>query len=319
MVKPIQKVSKKPPKRSSTRRSISSASSSIGVASTSNLRRAPTSTTHRLRDKDLIVNFTSAPPAANTAVRISCNPRYWPNTRAFQESLGWQTYAPHSVVVSWLPSVPTTTAGQIVGGTLYDNQIVSRALYANALISTNGSYAGPIWQPCKFHMDLSSLTQPKYLLNSLEEDGIPCSIYISLPSTAVGILSVEYDISFYGHSTIPAQIPIYDIVARAVTTPSSLMTYDFVLTDTTGLVGGNYYVATMATSALPAGNPRLTNASGGTGPVLFDCSLLNSKLPFSGASDLTMITFREGLSPLYLKDVASQSQTMFVWVQGAVD
>lgn len=297
----------------------SSSATSVGIASSASLRRASSSLVHRLRDKDLIVNVTSTPPAANTAIRISCNPRFWPNSRAFQESLGWQTYTPHSITVHWLPSVPTTTAGQIIGGTLYDSQIVSRTLFANALISTNGSYAGPIWQPCKFVMDLTSLTQPKYLLNSYQEDGVPCSVFISLPSTAVGILSVEYDISFYGHNTIPAQVPLYDVVARSVTTPANLTSADFVLTDTTGLTGGNYYSAVMATSTVAAANPRLSNASGGAGPVVFECGLLNSILPFQGVSDLTSIQFKEGVASLYLKDAAAQSQTMFVWVQGALN
>lgn len=295
----------------------SSSAKSIGIASSASLRRASSTSVHRLKDKDLIVNVTSAPPAANTAVRISCNPRFWPNSRAFQESLGWQTYTPHSITVSWLPSVPTTTEGQIVGGTLYDSQIVARTLFANALLSTNGSFAGPIWQPTRFSMDLTSLTQPKYLLNSIAEDGVPCSIFISLPPKALGILSVEYDISFYGHSTIPAQIPIYDIVARSVTTPANLTSTDFTLTDVSGLIASNLYAAVMATSTVSAANPRLSDTPGGAGPVVFDCGLLNSILPLQANSDLSKIYFKEGSVLLYLKDAAAQSQTMFVWVQGA--
>lgn len=271
---------------------------------------------HRLRDRDLIYNVITPLAGANSSIRIPTNPRFWPNTRAFQESLGWQTYCPHRIVVRWLPSVAATTAGQIIGGTIYKSQTINASLIANALLATAKSYAGPVWEPCSWEIDLSALTQPKYLLNETEEDGVPCDMFIVLPQTAVGLLTLEYDISFFGHSTAPVSVPVYDLVPRNWSSPADLTSADGTMSSNVGLVNSNFYKATIVTSSTANANVQLTPTSGGGGPISIDCGFFNSQVNFYiGAAGKG--AFREGQTTnLYLNLATYENQLVPIWLSG---
>ncbi len=276
------------------------------LASSAGSARPLNATSHRLKDHDLILSVN----AAVTYARIPCNPRLWPNTRAFQESLGWQTYTPHSITVTWQPGVAATTAGQITGGTLYFNQTVTDALRTNALMSTAGSYSGPIWQPCRFRMDLSALTQPKYFLASTEEDGVPADLYVEIPATAVGLLNIEYDISFSGHCTAPAQVPVYDIVARTITAPANMTSEAFSNANPLAWKGNN-----LKAEWRGGGNVQLTKTSGGGGTVVQDATIFGPMCDVL-VIDQNTIGFYEGGSPLYLNTAAMENTSVGVWLSG---
>jgi hypothetical protein len=255
---------------------------------------------------------------AGAAVRIPCNPRLWPNTRAYQESLGWQTYIPHAITVKWNPGVPTTTAGQIFAGSLNKSQSVSYELVSNALRSVPGSKAAPVWQEFMAKMDLSALTQPKYSLGAVDVTGAPVDMFLVLPSTAVGSLEVIYDITCYGACTAPVDQPIYDIVPRSVTCPGSTDSSAFVLGSVTGLVTKNLYTITWATAPALAAQPQASNVASAAGSVTIDTQYFNSTTPVNSGTvaNPTYMTLLENGVACYLYNAAAVHLVTYGWLSG---
>jgi len=332
MVKPSPKGrSMKPAKqgprgKKATAKSSSSSSSSssrprqqatLGLASLSGMSRSMAGTSHRLIDHDLIANVATAVSSAAASIRIPCNPRFWPNTKAYQESLGFQCYCPRSMTVHWRPAVAATTAGQVVGGSLTTQEPIAQALLANALMSVPGSVAGPVWKEMDFKFDLSVLTQPKYYLNSIDESGIPTCMFIILPSTAVGMIEITYDIEVSGHCTVPVNIPVYDLIPRTLTMPADMTTPSATLGSGTGLVAKNAYEVVLACAPALGTNIQLTTTSGGSGPILIDLGFFNSILTVQLGAAATTLSFFEGAATsLYLNTAGMENEVTYVWLQG---
>lgn len=289
----------------------------VGLASSQGMIRAANASgsSHRLRDHDLIANILTPVNFAGAALRIPCNPRFWPNTRAYQESLGFQCYNPRAITVHWRPAVGATTAGQVVGGSLAYDQQVGMLLVANALMASPGSQAGPVWKDMDFKMDLSVLTQLKYQLNDETDSGVPCAIYVILPSSAVGMIEISYDIEMYGQSTAPVNIPLYDIIPRSWTSPANTSTAIGTLSPSTGLVGGNEYMVTFACAPAIATNIQLTQVIGGGGPVAIDTSFFNSTVSgYTNVADL--LGFTEDAQLTYLNSTLMENLVTYVWLSG---
>lgn len=287
----------------------------IGIASSQGMKRTITASSHLLRDHDLIANITTPVSSAGAAIRIPCNPRFWPNTKAYQESLGFQCYSPRDITVHWRPAVATTAAGQIVGGSLAVQQNIDMLLLANALMSVPGSQAGPVWKDMSFKIDLSVLTQPRYFLNSTGDDGIPCVLYLILPATAIGMVEVSYTIECSGHCTAPSSIPVYDLIPRSFTTPADMTTSSGVLGSSTGIVSGNRYMITLAGQPAIATNVIFTTSSGGGGSTAIDTSQFGSQIEglFLG-SDLYI--YEGPAINTYLNTAAMENEVLYLWISG---
>jgi hypothetical protein len=288
-----------------------------GLATAFNMQ-SPGPTVHRLRGRDLITAspFSVAAPVA--CVRIPCNPRFWPNTKAYQETLGWQCYTPKNLKVIWHPTMATTSAGAATGGSLTVQQSIPAANLSSALLSVPGSNSGPVWQEKSFTFDLSMLTQPRYFLNSTGDDGIPVCMYMTFGVASVtGNVEVVYDFEMSGACTAPVNIPLFDLSPRTVTTPASMVSSVFVLNSYTGLIGSNEYTAVWAGKATADPNIQLTATSGGGSTVAVDTSFLFSQTPVETNVGLTGVAFQEDGASLFLNDAGFQTKALYVFLQGA--
>lgn len=270
----------------------------------------------KLRDHDLILNVTAPVSSAGAAIRIPCNPRFWPNTKAYQHSLGFQCYSPRAIAVHWRPAVAATTAGLVVGASLAQQQSVSMSLIANALMSVPGSSAGPVWKDLDFKFDLSMLTQAKYFLNEVGEEGVPCDLFLTLPSTAVGFVEISYDIDFYGHCTAPVSTAVYDIVPRSWTAPPNLTTTYGTLGSVVGLTGSNTYNVVFSCNPTISTNITLQATSGGGGPTCIDTSYFNSRTVGQLASGSNFLINEENFGNLYLSTASMQGLVTYIWLSG---
>jgi hypothetical protein len=301
------------------------ANNMVGTAYLTGTTRTASVLNHRLRNTDLILNVTApivaaAYPAA-AMIRIPCNPRLWPNTKAYQESLGWQCYCPHSISVKWSPVVGTNTAGLVVGGSLTKDQQVDQSRLSSALMAVPGSASGPVWKQIMFKMDLSALTQPKYALNDITGRGVPVDMFITLPSTAVGLLEVMYDITCYGNCVAPTDVPIYDIVPRSITMPAALDVPNMPITNFTGLVAGNTYAAVWAGAPGLAVQPQFSVTPAGTGAADFLTSDFNSTCNYSIDGGFANFFMSEPgssavQSTYYLFNAPAENLVTYIWLSG---
>lgn len=266
-----------------------------------------------IRGQDLVIKVDTALFNPGVGYRIPCNPRFWPNTKAYVASLGWQTYTPHSVTVKWNPGLAATTPGQIVAGSLTYRQTLSSATIANALLATKGSYSGPVWQPATIQMDLSTLTQPKYFLNEVQEDGVPVCVYLQLPTGAIGILEVVYHFSFWGASSAPVNVGVYDLVARTITTPADVITSNM-LVSTAGMGWSNNYNLTWAGAPLNAVITTLAPAAGGG--VCTNSDYVGTTVTVKVAAAGNGISVLEGATPLVLYAVTMINLPIYGFFSG---
>lgn len=267
-----------------------------------------------IRGTDLVIKVDTALSNPGVGYRIPCNPRFWPNTKAYVASLGWQTYTPRSITVKWNPGLAATSAGQIVAGTLTYRQSIASSTIANALLATKGSYSGPVWQPASIQMDLSTLTQPKYFLNETEEDGVPSCVYFQLPNTAIGIIEVNYNFSFWGASSAPTNQPVYDLVARTITTPADVVTSNMAVS-TTGLGWSNNYTLTWAGAPLNA--VGTTFAPAAAGGVCTDSNMVGANTTAKVAAAGGGISILEGATALVLYAVTMINLPIYGFFSGA--
>lgn len=273
---------------------------SAPIANSSQFTRTG-NTSLRLRDRDLLYNVSEdLSKTYGPSIRIPCNPRLWPNTRAKQESLGWQTYLPHSLTIRISPAVATTSSGQVIGGSLSTAHNVKNTYFPNAVMAVPGSQAVAVWEKGMIKFDLSILTQLKYNLNDVSVEGTPICAYIMLPSAFRGMIEIIYDISFFGHSTSDQLIPVYDLIPRTITQAgTATMTGQFASLTAdeifTFCLTGNY-----------AGSPYLT-ANGGTTAII-DKNNMNTYILFQKATDVTCAMYDDAVT------LAGASGTMDGWL-----
>ncbi len=225
-----------------------------------------------------VYNTSSYEPAAS----VPMNPSYFNSAMLGNLSRVYEKYRFKRAVLEYIPSVPTSTQGQIV--MLSDRSIKnpfldgsSSSFLARALSQSN-AVATPIWQRTTFECDVSTtwnLVDP--LIDADLDDTIAgeVQVYGFADSTVVaGILMLHYEIEFKDplytfHSTlVPIPIGIGSVVSltddSAVNaSPDAIILSNASLTLGTFNSGGIFrLVFQRAASLLPVGPPSWSAVAG---------------------------------------------------------
>lgn len=114
-----------------------------------------------------IMPYVSAESASASHIFLSipANPLYWKGTRIAAQASAYQQYRPLKFSVKYVPSVPVTTAGQIVYGTLWNVGVPTDNLQ-QSLVTSNGGGISTIYQYAWSHVKCTRQTLPLRFYNT---------------------------------------------------------------------------------------------------------------------------------------------------------
>lgn len=102
---------------------------------------------------------------ANIFLTVPANPLYWKGTRIAAQASAYQQYRPLKFSVKYVPSVPVTTAGQIVYGTLWNVGVPTDSLQ-QSLATSNGGGISTVYQYAWSHVRCTRQTLPLRFYNT---------------------------------------------------------------------------------------------------------------------------------------------------------
>lgn len=100
--------------------------------------------------------------AADTFNIISVNPSSLTGCRVSRLAQSFSTYRPVKFEIEYVPTCGTTTPGNLVGGSVWNESLISSGFETNALITSNGGFIAPVYMKQVRRVDLKHLPQKNF-------------------------------------------------------------------------------------------------------------------------------------------------------------
>lgn len=173
-----------------------------------------------MRNTEIVGNLTSV----NSTLFIPLNPAFWDGTNVSATSKFYTQYKPLQIECMWSPNVATTQSGRIQ---IYSNW--GTPLTDVQLQHTPGYVTSPIYAKTSTRIPLSGLTQRRYDMTSVQENGIPA--FIGIKATGTGISPAADEVE-YGQILVRYSYDLYNFTTKPAFYKSVQTTFDAYLTDT---------------------------------------------------------------------------------------
>lgn len=172
-----------------------------------------------MRNVEIVGSLTNI----NNTYFIPLNPAFWDGTNVSATAKFYTQYRPLHIEVMWTPNVATTQSGRIQ---IYSNW--GTPLNDLQLQHTPGYVTSPIYAKTATRIPLSGLTQRRYDMTSVQENGIPA--YVGVTATGTG-LSLTNEVEL-GQILIRYSYDLYNFTTKPAYFKSVQTTFDTYLTDT---------------------------------------------------------------------------------------
>lgn len=125
--------------------------------------------------RDLLVDGTQAWTADGVWFAYPINPVFWTGTKVAAQARNYGQYRPLKLTLSYLPSVATTSSGDISLGVFSSSPGATTNSFLRTLLGTNGASVAQIWAQNRLNAKLGTLlTKNLYdVIGDLTEDTNP--------------------------------------------------------------------------------------------------------------------------------------------------